>query len=251
MRVLLTGLLGLLAVATAVPAEARRTAIDMTVDADGNDIQLIYDLGGYCDLDGSDCDGTALGYDVDVGGGFTSRVFIHGNGILTFGEAADFTLPDVQQAFANFNDPALADYQRNLLSSGQNNQLDFLSFEPVFLQSASISVLSSGQINARWFTCFVPLAGGGCPESNLRTLTLTPFSGGYNGSFGGNAGGDRGYVINGVYTPTENNFVLAARFRGLTPGAVPEPSTWAMMIGGFGLVGGMARRRSARQTATA
>ena len=36
--------------------------------------------------------------------------------------------------------------------------------------------------------------------------------------------------------------------------AVPEPATWAMMIGGFGLVGGAlraARRRSARALATA
>jgi choice-of-anchor C domain-containing protein len=37
-------------------------------------------------------------------------------------------------------------------------------------------------------------------------------------------------------------------------GAVPEPGTWAMMIGGFGLVGGAlrsARRRTARTLATA
>jgi hypothetical protein len=27
-------------------------------------------------------------------------------------------------------------------------------------------------------------------------------------------------------------------------GAVPEPATWAMMIGGFGLVGGALRRRA-------
>jgi hypothetical protein len=28
--------------------------------------------------------------------------------------------------------------------------------------------------------------------------------------------------------------------------AVPEPASWAMMIGGFGLIGGMMRRRSTR-----
>jgi hypothetical protein len=33
-----------------------------------------------------------------------------------------------------------------------------------------------------------------------------------------------------------------------TPGAVPEPATWAMMILGFGLVGYSARRRSNRKT---
>lgn len=36
-----------------------------------------------------------------------------------------------------------------------------------------------------------------------------------------------------------------------TPGAVPEPATWAMMLGGFGVVGfAMRRRREATGTAT-
>nr|WP_295113528.1 PEPxxWA-CTERM sorting domain-containing protein [uncultured Caulobacter sp.] len=30
-----------------------------------------------------------------------------------------------------------------------------------------------------------------------------------------------------------------------TPGAVPEPATWAMMLAGFGLLGGELRRRRA------
>ena len=34
-------------------------------------------------------------------------------------------------------------------------------------------------------------------------------------------------------------------------GAVPEPSTWAMMIGGFGIVGAATRRRKRRATVTA
>lgn len=33
-------------------------------------------------------------------------------------------------------------------------------------------------------------------------------------------------------------------FGDVTPGAVPEPATWAMMILGFGLIGGTMRRRS-------
>lgn len=33
------------------------------------------------------------------------------------------------------------------------------------------------------------------------------------------------------------------RFTATTPAAVPEPATWAMFIGGFGLVGGAMRRR--------
>ncbi len=36
---------------------------------------------------------------------------------------------------------------------------------------------------------------------------------------------------------------------GVTPGVIPEPATWAMMIAGFGLVGGVMRRRRDALTA--
>jgi len=37
----------------------------------------------------------------------------------------------------------------------------------------------------------------------------------------------------------------------LATNAVPEPASWALMIGGFGLIGGMLRRRRGRRIATA
>ena len=43
------------------------------------------------------------------------------------------------------------------------------------------------------------------------------------------------------------DLALGIRMIGnVTPGAVPEPATWAMMTVGFGLVGGMMRRRVAK-----
>lgn len=39
-----------------------------------------------------------------------------------------------------------------------------------------------------------------------------------------------------------------AGFTASTPGAVPEPATWAMMILGFGMVGGATRRRKRQAT---
>jgi hypothetical protein len=62
-----------------------------------------------------------------------------------------------------------------------------------------------------------------------------------------------------TFTPTSSNAVLGFIAHGpvgvppfalldnvsLTSGAVPEPATWAMMIMGFGVIGGMARRRRA------
>lgn len=41
------------------------------------------------------------------------------------------------------------------------------------------------------------------------------------------------------YFDAEANFIVTLSGAAM----VPEPSTWAMMIGGFGLVGGMVRRR--------
>jgi hypothetical protein len=49
--------------------------------------------------------------------------------------------------------------------------------------------------------------------------------------------------------PTVNNLTLAQRANA-TP-AVPEPASWAMMIAGFGLVGGAMRRRTTVRFAAA
>lgn len=44
-------------------------------------------------------------------------------------------------------------------------------------------------------------------------------------------------------SPPNNGNPLIAQTRFTIGAAVPEPATWAMMIGGFGLVGGAMRRR--------
>jgi hypothetical protein len=51
---------------------------------------------------------------------------------------------------------------------------------------------------------------------------------------------DRGDVL----VTSASNLVLTAS----TAGAVPEPATWAMMIGGMGVVGGAMRRRRSVST---
>ncbi len=55
-------------------------------------------------------------------------------------------------------------------------------------------------------------------------------------------------AANGYGTPFNAN--IAGSFAGST-GAVPEPSSWAMMLIGFGAVGWSARRRAASVTAAA
>lgn len=61
----------------------------------------------------------------------------------------------------------------------------------------------------------------------------------------GNAGGDLA-KLNGFYYSNGTTTVASAGSRTLTATTitnVPEPATWAMMIGGFGLVGATMRRR--------
>ena len=56
------------------------------------------------------------------------------------------------------------------------------------------------------------------------------------------AGSIRGFVGT---DSADNIGPILDNFRiDITPGAVPEPATWAMMIAGFGLVGGALRRRA-------
>lgn len=59
-------------------------------------------------------------------------------------------------------------------------------------------------------------------DTTIQSLGFTP--GSYQFSWGGREGSADTFTVN----------VLAA---------VPEPATWAMMIGGFGLIGGALRRR--------
>ena len=62
-------------------------------------------------------------------------------------------------------------------------------------------------------------------------LAMTYLDGITSGAWGTPAGGS----LKLLYSATSQSQVIAA---------VPEPATWAMMIAGFGLVGGIARRRS-------
>lgn len=48
--------------------------------------------------------------------------------------------------------------------------------------------------------------------------------------------------------PGLDNVILTAD--AIVPGAVPEPATWAMMIGGFGAIGALRRRRAQAEAKT-
>jgi hypothetical protein len=54
----------------------------------------------------------------------------------------------------------------------------------------------------------------------------------------------------GIDAPGGNFTSQSGAFLGFdqTPAAVPEPASWAMMICGFGLMGGAVRRRASNMT---
>lgn len=261
-----------LALAVAVsPAEARRRAID--VDAEGNTIDI--PLTGYCDLNGDECgpdDALRLPYTVQLGSSPASnKVFVHGNGLLTFGQSIDFGvnadydfLEDSIAGKIVFGGiaPSLNEYGVNVISAGQNvlpASWTSASFPynfgdaEAFFQSGKISVTPEGVILAEWFVCVDSFR---CPD-DIHSLSLTPSAGGFQALFTGTTptgpqysgprAEDQGYIIDGVFTSAtyDQEFFIPATF-----GAVPEPESWMLLIAGFGLVGSAARRQTRRlQTA--
>ncbi|CAM3290735.1 hypothetical protein SPAN111604_14875 [Sphingomonas antarctica] len=88
-------------------------------------------------------------------------------------------------------------------------------------------------------------------DGNALTGTLTKTGNGifsaYDYDFGGVALTSLSATLN-----RDGNWVMLgeAQFTGPS-GAVPEPASWAMMVGGFGLLGGALRRRSAKSVSFA
>ena len=96
-------------------------------------------------------------------------------------------------------------------------------------------------------------------NTNLAGVTFGPFGFdiGVSNNFGFDISGGTGvaFVSNNDQFGTVNLTTGAATLLGtigagnladITAGSVPEPTTWLLMIGGFGLVGSAMRRRAAR-----
>lgn len=90
---------------------------------------------------------------------------------------------------------------------------------------------------------------GATSTQTITAATVTSFRGFVS------TGSITGLTLSAVQTavplwPTADNLVLAKR-AGIVVPAVPESSTWLMMIAGFGLVGGAMRRRTTARIAQA
>lgn len=148
------------------------------------------------------------------------------------------------------------------------NRIDFLLFQfsrPVNFLSATfttyavngIAMDSDAQIKAgTTSTVYTNQAAFNTLLNGGTTTTLNSLFGTTLNSDGTSAGGNRSFGINGVgygnlylvsakpgdLCSTNCTSVDGFKFSNLSV-AVPEPATWAMVIGGFGILGGIIRRR--------
>ena len=129
-------------------------------------------------------------------------------------------------------------------SDGWSNLGSFGLTKPLFNAPITLDFADVALEANSTYGFFVTLSG-------TSTLTTGGFGAASNGivSLSGNALGKRGFTgfttINRSFNGTINYAITpppAATPPAATP-AVPEPATWAMMVGGFGLVGGALRRR--------
>ena len=153
--------------------------------------------------------------------------------------------------------------------SGLTGSLHNGEFENKWMSDAEVTptlTFDLGSVYALWNTVIWNYGGGCCgTERNVDSfaisfstddITYTPFGtfsltnsttdtfGADTISLTGNARYVRFNVLSNqgdVYTGLSE-----VQFNSLVAGAVPESSTWAMMIAGFGLVGAAARRRRHR-----
>jgi hypothetical protein len=144
-------------------------------------------------------------------------------------------------------DPAVGDQGDNYLSvlGGQTATFDFTGFDGGGLAQLALDYGSADTYN----TFTVLLLGGatavftGQDLINIGTADGDQASPRTNGRLTFTA--DLGNVITGLTLSSDQNSLETDNYSGIA--AVPEPSTWAMMLLGFGAVG-MAARRSRRRT---
>lgn len=157
--------------------------------------------------------------------------------------------------------PEGPNYQRNYLGNAETGTPFF--FTPVFSIPEKFEILRLDFTNGADDISF--------SHNNFALVTTTTFNAyGQNGGLletftvnSGNGWTVRSLVSDDVYRldMLANTGSLGFTFFGIdnlmftpnadTPPAVPEPASWAMMIAGFGLVGGAMRRRAKSNFVTA
>lgn len=170
-------------------------------------------------------------YSFFVPSGFTAPAgvtFTGASGIQANGSAWGFnnTTDGTQTAFIQSYDGigGAIDIALSGLTTATNYTVNFLAAQrPGYLANPfTVSVDGTTQAFTATNAAFTPYAATFVATGSTATLSFT----------GSALPGDGGVGIDAISVT-----------------AVPEPATWAMMIGGFGLVGGAMRRRPAKRAA--
>lgn len=233
-KALTIGLVTSFLLALSSPAEARRTVIDQTGPEE---------YGGYCSpfeaqLGSSECNPVPLGFGVNLGGQIFNSVVVHSNGVLSFGGPIAF------DAFGG----SLESYGAPLFVPFLDNR-EFGSVDGAYVGRV---LATDEHLRVVWSQCF--FSAPSCMTEAFG-LTLIPGEDGFivtftKGSLAPTGSGTYGFSLpGGTFQASgplvERTFAFDANGSQISA-AVPEPTTWAMMLVGFGFVG-MAMRSTKRR----
>ena len=104
--------------------------------------------------------------------------------------------------------------------------------------SYAISTIDSNVANINFSAVYDVIGYGGATFAQN-------YSSKYLGLYYGPTSGYTGAVNGAASTFVRDNNIAGTNYAFLISGTVPEPASWMLMIGGFGLVGASMRRKSA------
>lgn len=217
----------------------------------------------------------ALGFSVDFGAGATSVAYISKNGLVSFG--APLTGFQRSSSLQNLNLPVIAPFYANLAPTDNDGRAGFgdvviqTGFADVYADGGAYSMadlLPAVRITWNGIRQNAGVVASAPPPIYAQLVIAASADGSYStfqfrygtekepgedgrGSLAGFSLYGTSLEFGGPYRDTIPGFFEFAdgRFIGqgaTSNGAVPEPSTWAQLILGFGLAGYVMRRREMR-----
>jgi hypothetical protein len=246
----------------ATPAAARGVVVDNGEFLDN----LAFDDG--CSISLGGCTAYTLPFSFNFGTGSTNQMFVYQNGFVSFGAQVATSTP-ADMTFDGYGVPVLAPlaltdaalFAPYKVGVGEE---DFLSFTTSLSGGVGKYVIVSFDNDSSFETLedavwllMRKAANGDLLVEFVHGSCFCVFDNGSN--YPNTANAAFGYVVGGqsyyLTDLTEQDITQENSYRfavgGGVTAAVPEPASWAMMIGGFGLIGATLRGRRPKARALA